>query len=114
MTCDANQLSLLVGVSWEAPSDTNCTHCTVLSTATGYTSHQLVCDGGTAVSVKLNCSETYNISFTTVNKCGQRSNTTTVEIILSINGMDCTPTVNWKIFVLKIFRKKNFRVKKIS
>jgi len=45
-----------------------------------------VCDGGTAVSVELNCSETYNISFTTVNKCGQRSNITPVEITLSING----------------------------
>ena len=92
LSCDGNQLSRLFSISWEAPSDTNCTHCTVLSTTTGYTSHQVVCDGGTAVSVELNCSETYNISFTTVNKCGQRSNITPVEITLSINGMYCTPT----------------------
>jgi len=27
--------------------------------------------------------------------------------------LDQEPTVNWKIFVLKIFRKKKFRVKKL-
>ena len=92
MTCDGNQLSLLVNVLWEAPIDTKCTHCTVLPTTTGYTSHQLVCDGGTAVSVELNCSETYTISFTIVNKCGQQSDITTVEITLPINGIYSTPT----------------------
>ena len=100
-TCDDNQQSRLVNVSWEPPSDTNCTNCTVLSTTTVYASHQLVCNGETTIAVELNCSETYNISCITTDKCGQQSDKATVEftlsdqatveITLATTGMYCTP-----------------------
>ena len=85
LTCDADQESLVVNLSWEVhvPSDANCTSCTVISMTTGQTRNQLVCNR-TTVAFELNCSETYNISLTAVNDCGLQSDQTSVEITLGM------------------------------
>ena len=83
LTCGADQMSLLVNVSWETLPDGDCTNLTV-STRTGYKS-RLVCNENT-VAIELNCSETYNMALTAVNRCG-KSDQTAVEITLSVTGM---------------------------
>ena len=82
LTCGADQMSLLVNVSWETLPDGDCTNLTV-STRTGYTS-RLVCNENT-VGIELNCSETYTMALTAINRCG-KSDQTAVEITLSVTG----------------------------
>jgi len=84
LTCGADQMSLLVNVSWETLPDGDRTNLTI-STRTGYTS-RLVCNEKNTVAIELNCSETYAMALTAVNRCG-KSDQIAVEITLSVTGM---------------------------